>query len=251
MEAQTRLLRFLQEGEIHGSGAKRPLRADVRLIFAANRNLIELIKRGGFRDDLYYRLNVFPIAIPPLRARPDDIAPLANRFCARFAAAEGKPVRGICAEAQALLCAYAWPGNVGQLENAVFRAVVLADGLELTIAEFPQIAAKVAGFDVRIPEAPVAARPRDREFVRIVRDPNVLALLDENGNPRHLDRLEAEAIKFALNRYRGQMSAVARKLGIGRSTLYRKLKQHDLLKHHDVLAQAPKARAAGGSFGKA
>jgi DNA-binding NtrC family response regulator len=215
------------------------------LIFAANRNLIELIKRGGFRDDLYYRLNVFPIAIPPLRARPDDIAPLANRFCAQFAAAEGKPVRGICAEAQALLCAYDWPGNVGQLENAVFRAVVLADGAELTIAEFPQIAAKVAGFDVRIPEAPVAARPV-RELVRIVRDPNVLALLDENGNPRHLDRLEAEAIKFALNRYRGQMSAVARKLGIGRSTLYRKLKQHDLLKQIDVLAQAPKARAAGG-----
>jgi DNA-binding NtrC family response regulator len=117
--------------------------------------------------------------------------------------------------------------------------------LSSQIAEFPQIAAKVAGFDVRIPEAPVAARPV-RELVRIVRDPNVLALLDENGNPRHLDRLEAEAIKFALNRYRGQMSAVARKLGIGRSTLYRKLKQYDLLKQIDVLAQAPKARAAGG-----
>ena len=252
MEAQTRLLRFLQEGEIHCSGAKRPLSADVRLIFAANRNLIELIKRGGFRDDLYYRLNGFPISIPPLRARRDDIAPLANRFCARFAAAEGKPVRGINAAAQALLRAYDWPGNVGQLENAVFRAVVLADGLELGVAEFPQIAAKVEGFAVRVPAAPVlAARPREREFVRIeVRDPNVLALLDENGNPRHLGRLEAEAIKFALNRYRGQMSAVARKLGIGRSTLYRKLKQHDLLKQRN-LAQAPEALATGASSGKA
>ncbi|MGH6799996.1 MAG: sigma-54-dependent transcriptional regulator [Methylocella sp.] len=245
IEAQARLLRFLQEGEIRHAGAKRKAKADVGLIFAANRNLIELVKRGFFRDDLYYRINVFPISIPPLRARRDDIAPLANRFCARFSALEGKLVRGIGAEAQALLCAYDWPGNVRQLENAVFRAVVLADGNELTVAEFPQIAAKVEGFAVRIPAAPVlAARPREREFVRIeVRDPNVLALLDANGNPRHLDRLEAEAIKFALNRYRGQMSAVARKLGIGRSTLYRKLKQHDLLKQID-LEPAP-ARAAG------
>ncbi|MGH6823485.1 MAG: sigma-54-dependent transcriptional regulator [Methylocella sp.] len=245
--AQARLLRFLQEGEIPRAGGKRPMRADVRPIFAANRNLIELVKQGGFRDGLYYRINVFPISIPPLRARRDDIAPLANRFCARFSAAEGKLVRGIGAEAQALLCAYDWPGNVRQLENAVFRAVVLADGLELTVAEFPQIAAKVEGFDVRVPAAPVLARPpREKEFVQIeMRDPNVLALLDENGNARHLDRLEAEAIKFALNHYRFQMSAVARKLGIGRSTLYRKLKQHDLLKQID-LEQAPEALKAGG-----
>ena len=238
IEAQSKLLRVLQEGEIHRAGRKRPVKADVRLIFAANRNLIEQVKRGGFRDDLYYRINVFPISIPPLRARRDDIASLARRFCARFAAAEGKPVRGIGAEALALLGAYDWPGNVRQLENAVFRAVVLADGGELTVAEFPQIAARVEGFDVRVPAAPVpAARQAHpaKEFVRVeVRDPNVLALLDENGNARHLDRLEAEAIKFALVHYRGQMSAVARKLGIGRSTLYRKLKQHDLLKEIDL-----------------
>ena len=110
-----------------------------------------------------------------------------------------------------------------QLENAVFRAVVLADGGELTVAEFPQIAARVEGFDVRVPAAPVPAAwpPREREFIRVeVRDPNVLALLDENGNARHLDRLEAEAIKFALVHYSGQMSAVARNR-FGRSTLYR------------------------------
>ncbi|MGH6868120.1 MAG: helix-turn-helix domain-containing protein, partial [Methylocella sp.] len=93
---------------------------------------------------------------------------------------------------------------------------------------------------------PAAARPqRERKFIRVeVRDPNVLALLDENGNARHLDRLEAEAIKFALVRYRGQMSAVARKLGIGRSTLYRKLKQHDLLKQ-TYLEPPPAALALG------
>ncbi|MGH6839461.1 MAG: sigma-54-dependent transcriptional regulator [Methylocella sp.] len=258
LAAQARLLRFLQdgeiqegflqEGEIRSAGAKRKGKADVGLIFAANRNLIDLVKRGFFRDDLYYRINVFPILIPPLRARRNDIAPLASRFCAQFAAAEGKPVRGINAEAQALLCAYDWPDNVWQLQNAVFRAVVLADGLELTVAEFPQIAARVAGFGVRVPAAPVrAARPpREKEFIPAeMRDPNVLALLDENGNARHLDRLEAEAIKFALNHHRGQMSAVARKLGIGRSTLYRKLKQHDLSNRPDMLAQVPKAQAAG------
>jgi len=246
LEAQGKLLRVLQEGEIRRAGAKRTVKADIRLIFAANRNLIDQVKSGGFRDDLYYRINVFPISVPPLRARRDDIASLACRFCARFAAAEGKPVRGIGAEALALLGAYDWPGNVRQLENAVFRAVVLADGGELTVAEFPQIAARVEGFDVRVPAAPVPARPpREREFIRVeVRDPNVLALLDENGNARHLDRLEADAIKFALAHYRGQMSAVARKLGIGRSTLYRKLKQHDLLKQQD-LEPGPEELALG------
>lgn len=239
LAAQARLLRFLQDSDFQEGfhqeseipGAKRKGKADVGLIFAAHSNLIDLVKRGFFRDDLYYRINMFPIMIPPLRARRMDIAPLANRFCAQFAAAEGKSIRAINAEAQALLCAYNWPGNVRQLENAVFRAVALADGLELTVAEFPQIAARVAGFGVRVPAAPVgAARPlREKAFIPAeVRNPNVLALLDENGNARHLDRLEAEAIKFALNHYRGQMSAVARKLGIGRSTLYRKLKQHDL-----------------------
>ena len=149
-----------KRARLHRAGAKRPVKADIRLIFAANRNLIEQVKRGGFRDDLYYRINVFPISIPPLRARRDDIASLARRFCARFAATEGKPVHGICAEALALLGAYDWPGNVRQLENAVFRAVVLADGGELTVAEFPQIAARVEGFDVRVPAAPVNRPPR-------------------------------------------------------------------------------------------
>lgn len=234
IEAQEKLLRALSQGAVHPPSARRPLKADVRLISTASSNLIELVKLGRFREDLFYRINVFPISLPPLRARREDIGELARRFCARFAAEEGKKVRGICAEAEALLCAYDWPGNVRQLESAVFRAVVLAESDELTVAEFPQIAARVKGFDIRIPPAPLpGAKPlqREREFVRVeVRDPNVLALLDECGNARPLGDLEAEAIKFALVHYRGQMSAVARKLGIGRSTLYRKLKQHGLLK---------------------
>jgi len=229
LDLQVKLLRALQQGEIDPVGARRSIKVDIRLISATNQNLIELVKRGRFREDLYYRLNVFPISVPPLRGRRDDIPDLARRFAARFGAEEGKRIRGFSSEAMALLKSYDWPGNVRQLENAVFRAVVLADGDELTISEFPQIAAHVEGFDLRIPAvSAVLSQPKpDREIVRVeVRDPNVLSLLNENGDIRRLDQLEAETIRFALAHYRGQMSAVARKLGIGRSTLYRKMKEY-------------------------
>ena len=226
LETQVKLLRALQEGEIDPVGGKRSIKVDIRLISATNQNLIELVKRGAFREGLYYRLNVFPISIPPLRSRRDDIPDLARRFTARFAAEEGRKLRGMSSEAVSLLTRYNWPGNVRQLENAVFRAVVLAEGDELTVAEFPQIAAQVDGFDVRIPPAPPVTQ---KEIVRIeVRDPNVLRLLDENGNVRRLEDMEAESIRFALAHYRGQMSEMARRLGIGRSTLYRKMKDYGL-----------------------
>jgi DNA-binding NtrC family response regulator len=120
---------------------------------------------------------------------------------------------------------------VRQLENAVCRAVVLADSDELTTAEFPQIAAQVEGFDVRIPPVPAAAfsapmSPQPEETAPFEpRDPNVMRLIDDTGDVRKLSDIEAEAIRFALGHYRGQMSQMARKLGIGRSTLYRKMKE--------------------------
>src|SRR4051794_40646458 len=152
--AQVKLLRAIQEGQVDPVGGRKPVKVDVRIISATNRNLLDLVKQGRFREDLFYRLNVFPMALPSLRARREDIPDLARSFLARFAAEEGKRLRGIAAEALALLVRYEWPGNVRQLGNAVFRAVVLADGDELTVAEFPQIAAQVDGFDVRIPPAP-------------------------------------------------------------------------------------------------
>ena len=226
LDAQVKLLRALQEGEVDPLGAKRSVRVDVRLVSATNQNLIELVKQGRFREDLFYRLNVFPITIPPLRARRDDVPDLARRFAARFAAEEGKKVTGISAEALALLGRYDWPGNVRQLENVVFRAVVLCDGGELTVAEFPQIAAQVEGFDVRVPAVPALAPAAAlREIVKVeVRDPNTMKLLDDCGDVRRMEEMEAELIRFALAHYRGQMSEMARKLGIGRSTLYRKMK---------------------------
>jgi DNA-binding NtrC family response regulator len=234
----------LQEGEIDPVGARRPVKVDIRLVSATNQNLIELVKRGRFREDLFYRLNVFPITIPPLRARAADVPELARRFLARFCAEEGKRIRGISNEVFALLCAYDWPGNVRQLENAMFRAVVLADGDELTTAEFPQIAAQVEGFDVRIPPAPPPLSETSTPPVAFSsetalfepRDQNILRLIDENGDVRKLEEIEAETIRFALLHYRGQMSQMARKLGIGRSTLYRKMKEIGL--ETEILGEA-------------
>jgi DNA-binding NtrC family response regulator len=230
-DVQVKLLRALQDGEIDPVGARRPLRVDFRLISATNRSLIDLVKAGLFREDLYYRLNVFPIRVPPLRERRDDIPELVRHFTARFAAEEGKTaLRGVTAPALQLLSRHDWPGNIRQLENAVFRAVVLADGPMLTPDEFPQIAAQVDDVEpaaAASPPPPPLAEPIDLEI------PPPLALatsagvttIDADGDVRPLAEVEAAMIRLALGRYSGRMTLVARKLGIGRSTLYRKLKE--------------------------
>jgi len=132
LDAQVKLLRALQEGEVDPVGARRPVKVDVRIISATNRNMIEMVKEGTFREDLYYRLNVFPIMVPPLRKRLADIPPLVEHFIVRFSAEEGRKVRGIDGRALEMLMKYNWPGNVRQLENTVFRAIVLAEGDRLT-----------------------------------------------------------------------------------------------------------------------
>src|SRR5271156_3890078 len=120
LDAQVKLLRALQEGEIDPVGARRPVKVDIRLVSATNQNLIELVKRGVFREDLFYRLNFFPNKLHPLRFRRGAMGDLARRFAARLAAEEGKRLRGLSAEALALLSNYEWPGNIRQLENAMF-----------------------------------------------------------------------------------------------------------------------------------
>lgn len=242
LEVQVKLLRALQEGEVDPIGSKRPVKVDFRLISATNRDMIQLVKDGKFREDLYYRLNVFPIWVPPLRERIDDIPELAYHFLARFAAEEGKRITSISDDALRLLKAYAWPGNVRQLENAVFRAVVLTDGTELTVSEFPQIAAHVEGFKAPPPAAP-APEPTNAAYTgpallgaentipqTIEMKPGALGIpaMDVGGNVRPLDEIEADMIRLALGRYRGHMTEVAKRLKIGRSTLYRKMQEYGL-----------------------
>ncbi|HMN37171.1 MAG TPA: sigma-54 dependent transcriptional regulator [Hyphomicrobium sp.] len=246
LDAQVKLLRALQEGEIDPVGSKKPVKVDFRLISATNRDMIQLVKDGKFREDLYYRLNVFPIWVPPLRERIEDVPELARHFAARFAAEEGKRIASISENAMRLIQAYSWPGNVRQLENAVFRAVVLADTPELTVSEFPQIAAHVEGFQAEIPAAPadVQKQPAYTGPALLGAEntvPQTVALkgaggtaalgipaISEDGEIRSLEAIEADMIRLALGRYRGHMTEVAKRLKIGRSTLYRKMQDYGL-----------------------
>ena len=239
--AQVKLLRAIQVGEIEPVGARKPVKVDVRLISATNRDLIADVKSGRFREDLFYRLHVFPISVPALRERLQDIPELARHFLVRFAAEEGKRVSGLSAEAMSLLCAYQWPGNVRQLENAIFRAVVLAEGDIIGCGEFPQIASQVSGCVATDDIAPMAISETVPHGLHPIKGDlfdlgsatisppaattpmSALDLLDDNGEVRPLEHIEADAIRFAITHYRGQMSEVARRLRIGRSTLYRKL----------------------------
>jgi DNA-binding NtrC family response regulator len=236
--AQVKLLRALQEGEVEPVGSRKSVKVDVRIISATNRDLISDVKAGRFREDLFYRLHVFPISIPPLRQRPEDIGELARYFLARIAAEQGKRIRNLDAKTLALLTAFRWPGNVRELENAIFRAVVLAEGDEVSLNEFPQVLAQVSESDtnaaqILIEAAPdmIAPMPGTRDDIDMsggnaarstISRPS-LQLTDSHDDVRSLDDIEREVIRFAIGHYRGQMSEVARRLRIGRSTLYRKL----------------------------
>ncbi len=240
LDMQVKLLRAIQEGEIDPVGSRRPVKVSIRLISATNRNMIEMVKAGQFREDLYYRLNVFPIMVPPLRDRKEDIPELVDHFITRFAAEEGRKIRGIDPMAVEMLKVYAWPGNVRQLENTVFRAIVLCETDTLSVDDFPQIAALVEGYEAKVPPAPQLkpkpAVPAGQAAVigasgvapatGAVGDGMALGIpaVTNGGHIRRLEDVEADMIRLALHRYRGQMSEVARKLGIGRSTLYRKMR---------------------------
>ena len=242
LDVQVKLLRAVQEGEVDPVGARSTQKVDIRLISATHRDLLQRVRDGKFREDLFYRLNVFPILVPPLRERPEDIPYLVDHFIQRMGASgSGKGVTGINPEALSLLTAYDWPGNIRQLENAVFRAVVLSEDGLLTTDEFPQIRAQIEGIDLTQQDGMAlvgndgdAASRRVRPVEQVQRDRpekqgfGVVRALDERGNVRRLADVELEMIKLAIDHYQGQMSEVARRLGIGRSTLYRKLKDYGI-----------------------
>jgi DNA-binding NtrC family response regulator len=248
LDVQVKLLRAVQDGEVDPVGGRSTVRVDIRLISATHRNLLQQVKDGKFREDLFYRLNVYPIFVPPLRDRRDDIPYLVTHFMDKVAPAGPRHrLQGISAAALAVLQAYDWPGNIRQLENAVFRASVLCEGDVLTTEDFPQIRAQVEG-TVNLDthgDAPSSSLPlegHDEQALpgegglETASDPparlqprfGTLRALDERGNVRALADVELEMIKLAIDHYNGQMSEVARRLGIGRSTLYRKLKEYGI-----------------------
>jgi DNA-binding NtrC family response regulator len=241
LAAQVKLLRAVQQGEVEPVGGRKPVKVDVRIISATNRLLLDQVKAGHFREDLFYRLHVLPLTVPPLRARREDIPHLVRHFLARFSAEENRAVTSISAEALALLNAASWQGNVRQLENALYRAVVMSDGDELTAQDFAQIIGPVVASSEgmeplrlhtamapEIHSPPVAATGNEIPFPRAVSSaPGQMTLLTPDGEVRPMDDIEAEVIRFAITHYRGQMSEVARRLRIGRSTLYRKLETID------------------------
>ena len=227
LDMQVKLLRALQESEIDPVGAKRSVKVDVRIVSATNRDLSQAVAEGRFREDLFYRLNVFPIEAPALRERKDDIPALVDHFIRRFAVEEGKSVVGAAPETMACLSAFDWPGNVRQLENAVYRAIVLSDAPYLQPHDFPAI----SGVAAPPPEALSAAAPAAPSPIAAptaAGAPQPVRILDERGHLRTLEEIERDLIQHAIEVYAGHMSEVARRLGIGRSTLYRKVREQGL-----------------------
>lgn len=231
LAAQVKLLRALQEGTVEAVGGRKPVKVDVRIISATNRKLLDLVKSGAFREDLFYRLHVLPLTIPPLRMRREDIPHLLRHFLARFAAEENRAITGISGEAVAHLVQLDWPGNIRQLENTVYRAVVLSESDMLGLSDFPQTIGYATPDGQLAPSEPLVVAPSAAPSLASGSDIPIaplaaagsLSMLTATGEVRPLEDMENEIIRFAISHYRGQMSEVARRLKIGRSTLYRKL----------------------------
>jgi DNA-binding NtrC family response regulator len=192
---QAKLLRFLDSGEFRRVGSNKTLRVDVRLIAATNKQLIELVKKGGFREDLYYRLNVINITVPPLRERPDDVPGLAAHFLRKYGLKMSKQIEGFTFGAMEKLINYPWPGNVRELENVVERAVILCD------------AEQIGARDLSITPVPP---------------------VKESGENPSLEEMEKDYILGVLKEANGNQSKASQILGIDRKTLYLKLKKYGI-----------------------
>jgi two-component system response regulator AtoC len=201
---QAKLLRVLQEEEVRPLGDSKSRRVDVRVLAATARNLEAEVAAGRFREDLFYRLNVVRLAVPPLRERPKDIPLLVDHFLAHFRDTLGKPVRGISDEALERLVAYPWPGNVRELENVIERAIILASADRIGLSELPQNVA------VPQPGAPAAGRAGDLSLRRARRV------------------VEIEVIQRALRATGGNRTHAARLLEISHRALLYKIKEHGI-----------------------
>jgi two-component system response regulator AtoC len=221
MEVQIKLLRTLQEREFERVGGHETIKVDVRVVSATNRNLEKMIEDGEFREDLYYRLNVFPINLPPLRDRLEDLPILVQHFIAKFARQMGASPSQASADALAKLREYNWPGNVRELENIIERATILAKGAPL--------GAQHLDFGRRA-QGSAAAATSSGPVPVLASAPAAVASGAEDGKSlaeRLLDS-ERKEIMAAVEKSRGNIASAARTLGINRSTLYYRLRKHGL-----------------------
>ncbi len=221
MEVQIKLLRTLQERELERVGGSETIKIDVRVVSATNRNLEKMIEDGEFREDLYYRLNVFPINLPPLRDRLDDLPVLVNHFISKFSRQMSVAPSSLSAEGAAKLREYNWPGNVRELENIIERAMILSRGAALGASHLDfgrraQPAANQSGATA----VPAASSGAGSAPAPISEDGKSLA-------ERLLDS-ERKEIVAAVDKSRGNIASAARTLGINRSTLYYRLRKHGL-----------------------
>jgi two-component system response regulator HydG len=204
LSLQVKLLRVLEEREVTPVGSNKSRKVDVRLLAATNKDLVQEIKTGRFREDLYYRIKVVSIYLPPLRDRREDIPMLVDSFIKQFATIHQRPIVGIDGDSMSRLLAEPWPGNVRQLRNVIENMVVLAEGTELTVTDLPD--------EIR----PKAHQPS-----------TALVTLDEFASYT-LEQWEKELIRLQLARHEGNRSKVAKALGVSERTLYRKLKEYGI-----------------------
>ncbi|MGH7408894.1 MAG: sigma-54 interaction domain-containing protein, partial [Candidatus Methylomirabilales bacterium] len=205
---QAKLLRVLQERQIRRVGSNKFISVDVRVISATNRDLAEGVKRGEFREDLFYRLNVISIPLPPLRDRKGDIPLIAHHYLHKYVGSSGKRITGISPEVLALLEAHSWPGNVRELQNVIERAVVLAEKETLLPEDLPEhIRAREAGTVAAESRADLPMKRAKDEWNRA---------------------FEKEYLGTLLKRHQGNISQAARAAGVDRKTIHRLLKKHDL-----------------------
>ena len=213
VEAQAKLLRVLQEHELERVGGSQTIRVDVRIVCATNRDLAADVRERRFRSDLFFRINVFPIHVPPLRERQGDVPILANAILAELGERLGRRVEGIEPDAMAMLSAYAWPGNVRELENAIERALIVASGPKLTIDDFADLRGPFAAVD-------------DEEVAATAEVPTTTS---PAGSLR--DRLAAHEraiLEDALRRTKGNQTEAARVLGLSRATLQYRMRRYGL-----------------------
>jgi len=225
LHLQVKLLRVLQEREFERVGDTTTIRVDTRVIAASNRNLADEVASQRFREDLYWRLNVVPIMIPPLRKRREDIRALVAHFLSWYSEANDKYVVHIQHQAMDALQAYDWPGNVRELQNYVERAVVMAEGDELTVELLPET--------VLHPQPRRATRDGQIDFPMMVRDVVQVGLATagpkaENVHERIVNHVEKEVIAQVLEACGGTQTKAATRLGINRNTLHKKLKDYNL-----------------------